>query len=88
MHATADGPQKKKNQDFDNFNFDFFFFFLAHLSERLMVSFCDRSMSAVRPSTISKSFIGMILGWLPFKIVQRIEFHTELWLPWQPKGKN
>jgi hypothetical protein len=23
----------------------------------------------------------MFLGWLPLKIVQRMEFHAELWLP-------
>ena len=30
----------------------------------------------------------ILLGWSPFKIVQRIPFHEELWLPWQPKEKS
>ena len=30
----------------------------------------------------------MIFGWFPFKVVQRIPFHVEFCLPWQPKGKN
>ena len=36
---------------------------------------------------LSQIFIGMILGQSPFKVVQGISFHTEFWLPWQPKEK-
>jgi hypothetical protein len=30
----------------------------------------------------------MFLGWSSIIIVQRIQFHEELWLPWQPKEKT
>ena len=30
------------------------------------------------------NFAGMIIGWSFFKIAKIIEFHGELWLPWQP----
>jgi hypothetical protein len=29
----------------------------------------------------------MFLWWSALKIVQKIKFHAELWLPWQPKEK-
>ena len=78
---------------------------LAHLSQKHMMSFCDRLMyvicalsvsqqfvkkssSSEPPGKLTPNFTGMILGWPPFKIVQRNEFHSELWLPWQPKGKT
>ena len=34
------------------------------------------------------NFTGMILGWSFLKLVKRIEFHEELWLPWQPIEKT
>ena len=34
------------------------------------------------------NFIGMIIGWSFLKIAKRNEIHEELWLPWQPIGKN
>jgi hypothetical protein len=37
-------------------------------------------------SPISTNLAGLILGWRASKFVQRISFHAEIWLPWQPKG--
>ena len=34
------------------------------------------------------NFTGMILGLSFLKLVKRIEFHEELWLPWQPIEKT
>ena len=34
------------------------------------------------------NFTEMILGWCTFRILQRYEFHEELWLAWQPKEKK
>ena len=34
------------------------------------------------------NFTGMILVWYFFKLAKRIEFHEELWLPWQPIEKT
>jgi hypothetical protein len=39
-------------------------------------------------SQFHPNFTGMFLWWSPLKIVQRILFHAELWLPWHPKEKN
>jgi hypothetical protein len=39
-------------------------------------------------SQFHPNFTGMFLCKSTFKIVQRIEFHEELWLPWQPKEKT
>jgi hypothetical protein len=33
------------------------------------------------PSQFHPNFTGMFLWWSPLKIVQRNEFHAELWLP-------
>ena len=30
----------------------------------------------------------MILGWPPFKVVLRFQFHAEFWLPWQQAAKT
>ena len=70
----------------------------------LRVSYCDRSLSGVRPSVREQllknssplkppnrfqwNFTEMILRWCTFKILQRFEFHGELWLPWQPREKT
>jgi hypothetical protein len=39
-------------------------------------------------SQFHPNFTGMFLWWSPLKIVQRMLFHAELWLPWQPKEKT
>ena len=70
----------------------------------LRMSYCDQSSSGVRPSVreqlLKKSsplkranrfqwnFTEMILGWCTVRMLQRYEFHEELWLLWQPKEKT
>jgi hypothetical protein len=39
-------------------------------------------------SQFHPNFTGMFLWWPPLEIVQRIKFHAEIWLPWQPKEKT
>ena len=36
----------------------------------------------------SFNFTVMILGWSPFKVVQRFPFRAKFWLPLQPKGEK
>jgi hypothetical protein len=42
----------------------------------------DEKMVVFQPN-----FTGLIPGWSCLKLVKRIEFHEELWLPWQPIEK-
>ena len=83
-----------------NHNFATFVFSLPE-HNLLRMSYCDWSMSGVRPWRLLKissplkpanrfqwNFTKMILGWCTFRKVQRFEFHEELWLLWQPKEKT
>ena len=40
------------------------------------------------PNRFQWNFTEMILRWCTFKILQKFEFHGELWLPWQPREKT
>ena len=37
---------------------------------------------------ISPNFTWRILGWSSINDVQRFQFHSEFWMPWQSKGKT
>ena len=58
------------------------------MSVRLM-SICLMSVNNLLETTsppkpldgLSPNFTEMILGWFPFKVVQKILFRTEFWLP-------
>ena len=68
--------------------------FLAHLSHWRSYDVHHKSNILLYTTSpkplggLSSNFTGMILKWSPFKGVQRIPFHAEFLLPWQPKEKN
>jgi hypothetical protein len=52
---------------------------------------CQQFLQTTSPKQIVRiwsNFIRTFLALTCTKIVQRIVFHWELWLPWQPKGKK
>ena len=54
-------------------------------------SVCEQLLkkSSLKPANrFQWNFTEMILGWCTFRILQRYEFHEELWLPLQPKEKT
>ena len=50
---------------------------------KLQMTSPDEELVVFQPN-----FTGMILGWSFLKLAKIIEFHLELWLPWQPIEKN
>jgi hypothetical protein len=54
---------------------------LYRLYSELKISSCEKPLVQFQPN-----LAGLILGWRASKVVQRISFHVEIWLPWQPKG--
>jgi hypothetical protein len=51
---------------------------LYRLYSELKKSSCEKPLVQFQPN-----LAGLILD---SKVVQRISFHAEIWLPWQPKG--
>jgi hypothetical protein len=51
------------------------------LYSELKKSSCEKPSVQFQPN-----LAGLILGWRASKVVQRISFHAEIRLPWQPKG--
>ena len=60
-----------------------------HHRRRPSVHIFLQTTSPPKPiNQIQNNVTGMFLGWISFKLVQRILFHAELWLPrQQKKGK-
>ena len=54
---------------------------LYRLYSELKKSSCEKPLVQFQPN-----LAGLFLGWRASKVVQRISFHAEIWLPWQPKG--
>jgi hypothetical protein len=54
---------------------------LYRLYSELKKSSCEKPLVQYQPN-----LAGLFLGWRASKVVQRISFHAEIWLPWQPKG--
>jgi hypothetical protein len=50
------------------------------LYSELKKSSCEKPLVEFQPN-----LAGLILGWRASKVVQKISFHAEIWLQWQPK---
>ena len=50
--------------------------------------FLQTSSPTILLGQIQPNFTGMFLAWSSSEFLQRNQFHAELWLPWQPKGKT
>jgi hypothetical protein len=51
------------------------------LYSELKKSSCEKPLVQFQPN-----LAGLILAGRASKVDQRISFHAEIWLPWQPKG--